>query len=135
MDASLSKHINKLNRLSHKDQCAYITKKLISMEPDDVFHLTFLKKLQITLTDLPNNLDYIIKKSNIGSEGGCSYCFDSNMFDDYFLHVIEVHIPIYCRRTSQDEYLVTIPIKYNLDDIFTTIKINNKNDSDNENDN
>ena len=46
------------------------------------------------------------------------------MFDDYFLHVIEAHIPVYCRRLSQDEYLVTIPIKYNFDDIFTTIKIN-----------
>ena len=88
------------------------------------FSSHIFKKVTKVLTDLPNNLDYIIKKSNIGSEGGCSYCFDSNMFDDYFLHVIEAHIPIYCRRTSQDEYLVTIPIKYNLDDIFTTIKIN-----------
>ena len=133
MKASLSKHINKPNKLSHKDQCAYITKKLASMKPDHIFHFTFFKKLQILLTDLPNNLDYIIKKSNIGYEGGCNYCFDSNMFDDYFLHVIEAHILIYCSRTSQDEYLVTIPINYNLDGIFPTIKINNRNDSDNDN--
>ena len=46
MGASLSKHINKLNKLSHKEQCAYITKKLIPVEPDDIFHLTFLKNLQ-----------------------------------------------------------------------------------------
>ena len=52
----------------------------------------------------------------------------------YFSHVIEPHIPIYCRRTSQDEYLVIISIKYNLDAIFTTIQINNdNNDNDNNN--
>ena len=72
MEASLSKHMNKLNKLSHKDQCAYIIKQLISVEPDDIFHLTFLKKLQIILTGLPNNLDYIIKKSNLRYEGGCN---------------------------------------------------------------
>ena len=103
------------------------------MEPDDISHLIFLKKLQIILTDLPITLDYLIKKSNIGYEGGCNYCFNSNMFDDCFLHVIGAHIPIYCQRTSQDEYLVTIPIKYNLDYIFITIKINNNNNDDNDN--
>ena len=46
MGVSLSKHINKLNKLSHKEQCVYITKKLRFVEPDDIFHLTFLKKLQ-----------------------------------------------------------------------------------------
>ena len=131
METSLSKHIIELNKLSYRDQCAYITIKLIFMEPDDISHLTFFKKLQIILTDLPNTLDDVIKKSNIGYGGGCNYCFNSNMFDDYFLPVIEAHIPIYCRRTSQDEYLVTIPIKYNLDDVFTTIKINNNNDNNN----
>ena len=110
METSLSKHITRLNKPSYKDQCAYLTKKLISMEPDDIFHPTFSKKLQIILTDLPNTLDYLIKKSNIGYEGGCNYCFNSNMFDHYFLHVIAAHIPIYCRKTSQDEDLVTIPI-------------------------
>ena len=99
------------------------------------FSSHIFKKLQIILTDLPNHLDYIIKKSNLRYEGSCNYCFDSNMFDDYFLNVIEAHIPIYCSRASQDEYLVIIPIKYNLNDIFTTIKTNNKNDSDNDNDN
>ena len=130
METSLSKHITELNKLPYKDQCAYIPKKLLSMEPDDISHLTFLKKLQIILIDLPNTLDDVIKKSNIGYEGGCNYCFNSNMFDHHFLHVIEAHVPIYCGRTSQDEYLVTIPIKYNLDDIFTNIKINS-NDNDN----
>ena len=47
------------------------------------------------------------------------------MFNDYFFHKIEAHIPIYCKRTSQDEYLVTIPIKTNLGDIFTNLRINN----------
>ena len=84
-----------------------------------------MKKLQIILTDLPDTFDDIIKYSSIGDEGGFNYCFNSNMFDDYFLHKIEAHIPIYCKRTSHDEYLVIIPIKYNLDDIFTNIKINN----------
>ena len=47
------------------------------------------------------------------------------MFDEYFFHMIETHIIIYCKRTSQDEYLVTIPIKNNLEDISAIIKINN----------
>ena len=51
--------------------------------------------------------------------------FNSNMFDEHFFHKIEAHITIYCKRTSQDEYLVTIPIKNNLEDITTNIEINN----------
>ena len=49
MDTSLSNYITELNKLSYKDQCAYITKKLISMQPDDLTHFTFFKKLQIML--------------------------------------------------------------------------------------
>ena len=125
MEASLSKHISEVNKLSYKDQYVYIAKKLISMEPDDIIHLTFLKKLQIILTDLPTTFNDFIKDSNIGDEGGCNYCFNSNMFDEHFFHKIEAHITIYCKRTSQDEYLVTIPIKNNLEYIFTNIRINN----------
>ena len=47
------------------------------------------------------------------------------MFDEHFFHKTEAHITIYYKRTSQDEYLVTIPIKNNLEDIFTNIRINN----------
>ena len=86
--------------------------------------LHFLKKLQIRLTDLPDTFNDFIKDSSIGDEGGCNYCFNSNMFDDYFFHKIEAHITIYCKRISQDDYLVTIPIKNNLEDITTNIKIN-----------
>ena len=43
MESSLSKHITELNKLSYKNQCVCIAKKLISMEPDDISHLTFLK--------------------------------------------------------------------------------------------
>ena len=32
-------------------------KKLISMEPDDIKRFTFLKKLQIILTDLPDTFN------------------------------------------------------------------------------
>ena len=125
MESSLSKHISDLNKLSYKDQCVYITNKLISMEPDDITHRTFFKKLQIILTDLISTFNDFIKDSSIGDEGGCNYCFNSNMFDDYFFHRIEAYIIIYCKTTSQDVYLVTIPIKNNLEDIFTIIKINN----------
>ena len=125
MDLSLSKHISELKKLSYKDQCVYIAKKLISVEPDDITHLTFFKKPQIILADLPTTFNDFIKDSSIGDEGGCNYCFNSNMFDEYFFHAIEAHITIYSKKTSQDEYLVTIPIKNNLDDIFTNIRINN----------
>ena len=80
MELSLSKHITQLNKLSYKEQCVYIAKKLISMEPDDISHLTFLKKLQIILIDLPDTFNDFIKDSSIGDEGGCNYCFNSNMF-------------------------------------------------------
>ena len=87
-------------------------------------HRTFFKKLQIMLTDLLSTFNDFIKDSNIGDEGGCNYRFNSNMFDEYFFRKIEAHIMIYCKRTSQNEYLVTIPIKNNLEDISTIIKIN-----------
>ena len=95
------------------------------MEPDDIPHLTFLKKSQIILIDLADTFNDFIKDSRIGDEGGCNYCFNSNIFNDYFFHKIEAHITIYCMWTSQDEYLVTIPIKNNLEDITTNIKVNN----------
>ena len=116
MESSLSKHITELNKLSYKNQRAYIAKKLISTKPNDITHLTFLTKLQINFTDF-------IKDSNIGDEKGCRYCFNSNLFDEYIFHRIEVHITIYCKKISHDEYLVTIPIKSNLEEILTNISI------------
>ena len=95
------------------------------MEPDDIAHLTFLKKLQIILIDLPYTFNDFIKDSSIRDEGGCNYFFNSSMFDEYFSHKIEAHITTYYKRTSQDEYLVTILIKNNLKHISTSIKINN----------
>ena len=44
MESLQSKHITELNKLSYKDQCVYIEKKLISIEADDIAHLTFFKK-------------------------------------------------------------------------------------------
>ena len=41
MDVPLTKYVTKLNKLSYKDQCMYITKKLISMEPDDLAYYIF----------------------------------------------------------------------------------------------
>ena len=125
MESSLSKHITELNKLSYKDQCVYIAKELISMEPDDIVYLTFFKKLQIILTGLPDPFNDFIKDSSIGNEGECNYHFNSNIFYEHFFHKIEAHITIYCKRVSQDEYLVTIPVKSNLEDIFTKIRINN----------
>ena len=54
------------------------------MGPDDITHLTFFKKLQIIITDIPDIFNEIVKDLSIGDEGGCSYCFNSNMFDEYF---------------------------------------------------
>ena len=50
MESSLNKHILELNKLSYNDQSEYIEKKK-SMEPDDITHLTFFKKLHIIITD------------------------------------------------------------------------------------
>lgn len=126
MESSIIRHSAELNKLSYNNQCVYITKRLISMEPDDIKHLTFLKKLQIILTDLSDTFNDFIKDLSIGDEGGCNYCFNSNMFDDYFSHNIEAHMTVYCKRTSDNEYLVSIPIKNNLEDILTIITIENK---------
>ena len=125
MESSLCKHINELNKLSYKNQFVYAAKNLISMEPDDIKRFTFLKKLQIILTDLPDTFNDFIKDSSIAEEGGCNYYFNSNTFDDYVFLKIEAHITLFCKRISDNEYLVTIPIKSNLEDIITTISMNN----------
>ena len=52
----------------------YVAKKIISMEPDNIAHLTFCKKLQIILIDLPDTFDFI-KDWSIEDEGGCNYYF------------------------------------------------------------
>ena len=123
MDTSLTNHIKELNKLSYKDQCAYIAKKLISMRPDDITHFTFLKKLQVMLINLPDAFNDFIKVLSNSDKGAFNFGFNSNIFDNYFFYSIEAHIIIYCKRVSQDEYLVKISIKNNLEDITTIIKI------------
>ena len=61
MDVPLTKYVRKLNKLSYNDQCMYITKKLLSMEPDGVTYI-FFKKLQMMLIDLPDIFNDFIKK-------------------------------------------------------------------------
>ena len=123
MDTSLSNYITELNKLSYKDQCAYITKKRISMRPDDITHFTFFKKLQIMLINLPDAFNDFIKVFSTSDKAAFNFGFNSNIFDNYFFHSIEAHIITYCKRISQDEYLVRVPIKNNLEDITTIIKI------------
>ena len=48
--------------------------------------LHFFKNIQIILTDLPGTFNDFLKDSSIGDEGGYSYCFNSNMFDDRSPH-------------------------------------------------
>ena len=123
MDASLSNYVTELNKLSYKDQGAYITKKLISMERDDITHFTFFKKFQIMLINLPDAFKDFIKVLSTSDKGAFNFGFNSNIFDNYFFYTIEAHIMIYCKIISQDEYLVMIPIKNNLEDITTIIKM------------
>ena len=118
MDASLSNYITELNKLSYKDQCAYITKK-----PDNITHFTFFKKLQIMLINLPDAFNDSIKNLSIRDKAACNFGVNSNIFDSYIFHTVEAHIIIYCKRISQDEYLVRIPTENNLEDITTNIKV------------
>ena len=122
MDTPLSNYITELYKLSYKDQCAYITKKLISMQPDDITYSTFFKKLQIMLINLPDTFNDFIKVFSTNDKAAFSFGFNSDMFDNYFFHSIKGHIIIYCKRISQDEYLVRVPIKNNLGDITAIVK-------------
>ena len=82
MDTSLTNHIKDLNKLSYKDQCAYIAKKLISMRPDDITHLSFLKKLQVMLTNLPDAFNDFVKVLSNSEGGAFNFGFNSNIFDN-----------------------------------------------------
>ena len=123
MDIPLTKYVTKLNKLSYKDQCMYITKKLLSMEPDDISYYTFFKKLQMMVIDLPGIFNDFIKNTSVGDIGKYSYSFNSCMFDDYFFHKIKAHISIFYKRLTQDKYLVNIPVKGCLEVITIIIKI------------
>ena len=123
MDIPLTKYGTKLNKLKYKDQCMYITKKLLSMEPDDISYYTFFKKLQMMVIDLPGIFNDFIKDTSVGDIGKYSYSFTSCMFDDYFFHKIKAHISIFYKRLTQDEYLINIPVQGSLEVITTNIKI------------
>ena len=88
---------------------------------------TSLSKHVTELSNLSYNKQcmHIAKKTNIY---GTRWYYTSYIFwfDDYFFHKIDAHIIIYCKSTLQDEYLVTIPIKNNLKDMTTIIKINSQ---------
>ena len=123
MDVPLTNYVTKLNKLSYKDQCMYINKKLLSMEPDDISYHTFFKKLQMMVIDLPGIFNDFIKNISIGDIVTYNYSFNSCMFDDYLFHEIKAHISIFYKRLKKDEYLVNIPVKGSLKDITTIIKI------------
>ena len=123
MDVPLTKYVTKLNKLSYKNQCMYITKKLLCMEPDDVAYYIFFKKLQMMLIDLPGIFNDFIKNISIGDIGRYNYDFNSCTFDDYFFHKIKAHISIFYKRLTQDKYLVNIPVKGCLEVITIIIKI------------
>ena len=93
------------------------------MQPDDITHFTFFKKLQIMVTNLPDAFNGFIKVFSTRDKAAFNFRFNSNIFNNYFFHSIEAHIIIYCKRVSQDEYLVRVSIKNNLEDITTIIKI------------
>ena len=124
MDVPLSKYVTKLNKLSYKDQCMHITKKLLSMEPDDISYYTFFKKLQKMVIDWPDIFKDFIKDISIGDIGTYNYSFNSCMFDDYFFRKIKAPISIFYKRLTQDEYLVNIPAKGSLEDVTTISKMN-----------
>ena len=123
MDVPLTNYVTKLNKLSYKDQCMYINKKLLSMEPDDISYHTFFKKLQMMVIDLPGIFNDFIKNISIGDIVTYNCSFNSCMFDDYLFHEIKAHISIFYKRLKKDEYLVNIPVKGSLKDITTIIKI------------
>ena len=75
------------------------------------------------LINLPDAFNDFIKFFNTSDKGAFSFGFNSNLFDNYFFHTIEANIIIHCLRVSQHEYMVMIPIKNNLEDIITNIKI------------
>ena len=122
MDVPLTKYARKLNKLSYNDQCMYITKKLLSMEPDGVTYI-FFKKLQMMLIDLPDIFNDFIKKISIGDIGTHNYYFNSCIFDDYFFHKIKAHITIFYKKLTQDKYLVNIQVKGCLEVITIIIEI------------
>ena len=124
MDVPITKYVTKLNKLSYNDQCAYITKKLISTEPDGITYYIFFKKLQMVLIDLPGIFNDFIKNINIRDIGRYNYHFKSCIFDDYFFHKIKAHISIFYKRLTQDEYLINIPVKGCIENITTIIEIN-----------
>ena len=75
------------------------------------------------LLNLPDAFKNFIKFFSTSDNGAFNFGFKSNLFDSYFFHTIEDNIIIHCMRVSQDEYMVTIPLKNNLEDVVTNIKI------------
>ena len=128
-DSTIDNHIKELNIRQYKDQCAYIAKKLISLEPNDIKHLDFFKRLQIIITDLPHIVYMYMSNLSIGCEKAYSQCYNSNMFHDYFSHKIDIHIAITYKRVSTNEYLVTTPIKNHTNKI-SPIVVNNASSED-----
>ena len=101
MDISLTNHIKELNKLTYKDQCAYIAKKLISMRPDDITHFTFLKKLQAMLINLPDAFNDFIKVLSNSGKGAFNFGFNSNVFDNYFFYSYNIIVRQYHKMNIQ----------------------------------
>ena len=75
------------------------------------------------LINLPDAFKDFIKYFSISDKAACNFSLNNDTFGNYFFHTIKAHTIIYCKRISQDEYLVRIPIKNNLEDITTNIII------------
>ena len=118
-----SKYILQIRCLNHKDLSEYLKNKLLSIDPEDITHIVFFKKLYVILLNLPCYLTELNMKINESKEHFVN--FWSDFSDNNHFYDTRGYILKNCIKLTNNGYIVSIPVK-NGKNITLNIDINEK---------
>ena len=105
----ISEYILEIRCLNHNNLKEYLENKLLSIDPFDITHTVFFKKLYVLLQNLPEYLNKLDLKINENKDHFVNFWTD--FLDNKYFYDTKGYIRINCLKLSNNGYLVSIPIK------------------------
>ena len=105
----ISDYIVQINSLNHNNLHDFVKSKLLSINPRDITHTVFFKKLYVILLNLPCNLKELNLKINKSAESFIEFWSDFN--DNRYFYDTRGFMRIKYVKLSNNGYLVSISVK------------------------
>ena len=105
----ISDYIIQISRLNQNSLYEFLKNKLLSIDPRDITHTVFFKKLYVILLNLPCYLNELNLKINESDERFINFWSDLN--DNRYFYDTRGFMRIKYVKLSNNRYLVSIPVK------------------------